>query len=246
MKQLVVLSGKGGAGKTCVTAALAHLAMTTPPPWRVVLVDADVDAANLELLAAPTRLHQEAFSGGQVAAIDPLACIQCGQCEQVCRYQAITQHDGQFMVNPRACEGCAACYYLCPTGAITRTPRQAGTWSEADSRLGPLFYAALYPGEENSGKLVHRVRAQGHAHAMAHAADLLLIDGPPGTGCPVISALNQADYCLLVTEPSCSGQHDLQRILDLAAHFRVPAAVVVNKADLYPPGSEAIRRSPRP
>lgn len=242
MKQLVVLSGKGGSGKTSVTASLAQLATTAGPLERsLVLVDADVDAANLALLVAAEATQRATFTGGEIARIEPEACIQCGQCEAVCRYDAITRdREGMFQVKEHACEGCAACYFLCPTAAISRQPRVSGEWFYSRSHYGPLFHAALKPGEENSGKLVNRVREEGRRYAEAQHIPLVLVDGPPGTGCPAIAAISQADHCLLVAEPTVAGRHDLERVLELINHFKVPASVCINKADLYPDGAQAI------
>ncbi len=244
MKQLVILSGKGGAGKTSVSASLAHLASLSEYTGKVVLVDADVDAANLELLVAANPCQEQAYSGGEVAVIDWQACIQCGQCIDACRYDAIHYRDERgLVVDGHACEGCAACFYLCPTNAISRQPRTAGRWFVSATPYGRLFHAALRPGEENSGKLVNIVREKGKQYAAEHEASLILVDGPPGTGCPAIAAISQADHCLLVTEPSLSGQHDLARVLALTKHFGMACSVCINKADLYPEGSAAIHQA---
>jgi MinD superfamily P-loop ATPase len=237
MKQLVVLSGKGGTGKTSLVAALAHLAHAGPFPLNVVLADADVDAANLELVLEPMRMQTHDFTGGSVALIDPAQCQGCGNCTQACRFEAIRVLDGgTCLVDPLACEGCAACKYQCPEGAIQMLPQLAGQWYASDSRYGPLYHAELYPGQENSGKLVTLVKQNARMHALDHRLDALLVDGPPGTGCPVISAAAGAALALIVTEPTSAGIHDLQRILETTRHFRLPALVVTNKADLYPPG----------
>ena len=235
MKQLVVLSGKGGTGKTTVTAALAHLASREVS---VVLADADVDAANLELLLSPTRKEQHAFVAGQVAVIDEDLCEACGTCEAVCRFDAVrppgSPEEPAFRIDASACEGCAACHYQCPSEAIRLEPRECGQWFRSETRFGPLLHAHLYAGQENSGKLVTLVRQQARDLARRTGRDLVLIDGPPGIGCPVISAMSGADAALLVAEPTVSGVHDLQRALATARHFRVPALLVINKADLNP------------
>ncbi|HNZ96744.1 MAG TPA: ATP-binding protein [Thermoanaerobaculia bacterium] len=240
MKQLVVLSGKGGTGKTCLTAAFAHLAATGPWAEQVVLADADVDAANLELMLRPRLLAAEEFQGGKVARIDPAACTACGICETVCRFEAIVAHDGRFAVDPIACEGCAACVHHCPEGAISMHPELAGHLYHSESRYGPLHHAGLLPGQENSGKLVALVRQRARGQALAERRELVLVDGPPGIGCPVISAVTGADLALVVAEPSVSGAHDLNRTLDTLAHFRVRALVAVNRADLRPAASDEI------
>jgi len=236
MKQLVILSGKGGTGKTTVTAALAHLATQTQ---RVVLADADVDAANLGLVLAPVTEESHDFTGGRIAVIDPAVCIACGRCAEVCRFDAV-RPGSAYAVDPIACEGCAACFYECPVQAITMTPQRAGQWFVATTRYGPLYHAHLFAGQENSGKLVTLVKQMARLRALDDAADLLLVDGPPGIGCPVIAALSGADMALIVTEPTVSGAHDLARALGLAAHFNIPATVLLNKADLSPVQAEAI------
>ena len=237
MKQIVILSGKGGTGKTTVTAALAHLASAA---HSVVLADADVDAANLELVLAPTPEAEEAFWSGELAAIDPELCIACGRCDEVCRFEAIVPGDPAYRVDPLSCEGCASCFYACPASAIRMEKRHAGRWFVSHTRFGPLYHAHLFAGQENSGKLVTLVKQRARLRALDDGAELLLVDGPPGIGCPVISAISGADLALIVTEPTVAGAHDLERILDLAAHFRVPAAVVINKADLSPAQTENI------
>jgi MinD superfamily P-loop ATPase len=237
MKQLVILSGKGGTGKTTVAAGLAHLAHQTQT---VVLADADVDAANLGLVLAPVNVETRDFTGGRIAEIDPEACIGCGHCAEVCRFDAIAQAGDHYAVNAIACEGCAACFYVCPAEAIRMVQQHAGTWSRAGTRYGPLYHAHLFAGHENSGKLVTLVKQQARLRALDDGADLLLVDGPPGIGCPVIAALSGADLALIVTEPTIAGAHDLERILGVAAHFDIQAAVLINKADLSPEQSGAI------
>jgi MinD superfamily P-loop ATPase len=237
MKQLVILSGKGGTGKTSVAAALAHLASQDLP---IVLADADVDAANLELVLDPTKLDEEIFMGGQVAVIDPDRCQLCGRCHDVCRFEAILRGDDQYRVDPLACEGCASCMHQCPEGAIHMEEQQAGLWFHSDTRFGPLFHAHLFAAQENSGKLVTMVKQQGRLLALDEGRELLIVDGPPGIGCPVISASAGADLALLVVEPTVSGIHDLERALGTVTHFRVPALVCINKADLNPVQTSAI------
>jgi MinD superfamily P-loop ATPase len=234
MKQLVVLSGKGGAGKTTIAAALAPLASREST---IVLADADVDASNLELLLAPSVLEENAFPSGQVGEIDLGSCEACGACLEACRFDAI---DDEFCIDTTACEGCAACMYVCPMEAIRMEPVQAGLWFHSDTRFGPLFHAHLFAGRENSGKLVTEVKKRACGLAEEINASMVLIDGPPGIGCPVISAISGADMALLVAEPTISGEHDLERVLGVVEHFRVPAAVVINKADLNPSRSSAI------
>ncbi|MDI7274764.1 MAG: ATP-binding protein [Anaerolineae bacterium] len=230
MKQWVVLSGKGGTGKTSVTAALAHLAARE---CRLVLADADVDAANLELLLSPTVVEAHDFVGGKVAEIDLARCTACRTCAEVCRFGAVQPGDA-YRVDQTACEGCGACSYECPAEAIRMVDRVSGRWFRSETRLGPLFHARLFAGEENSGKLVAQVKQSARYVAWACQAGLLLVDGPPGIGCPVIATTTGADLALLVVEPSVSGVHDLERILGVTRHFGVPAAVCVNKADINP------------
>jgi MinD superfamily P-loop ATPase len=240
LKQIVVLSGKGGTGKTTVSAALAHLAGIDQS---LVLADADVDAANLELVLAPEQREVHEFWSGQIAVIDPEACSACGRCAEVCRFGAIIAPSTAapaaadaagtpYAVDEVACEGCAACHYQCAADAIRMIEQQAGRWYRSDTRYGPLFHAHLLAGRENSGKLVSQVKQQAQLWAIDHGSDWLIVDGPPGIGCPVISASAGADLALLVVEPTLSGVHDLERVLATVEHFRVPAKVVINKADL--------------
>jgi len=241
VKQIVILSGKGGTGKTTVTAALAHLASQEFP---IVLADADVDAANLELVLSPTKLEEHDFYGGQVVIIDPEKCIACGICAEVCRFDAprpLQEEGGEvYTVDPIACEGCASCFYQCPEGAIRMEEQMAGRWFRSDTRFGPLFHAHLFAAQENSGKLVTLVKQQARLLALDTGAEFLLVDGPPGIGCPVISASAGADLALLVTEPTVSGVHDLERALSTVNHFGVPALVCINKYDVNPDRSREI------
>jgi MinD superfamily P-loop ATPase len=220
-----------------------------------VLTDADVDAANLELVLHPQRLETHDFTGGSVAVIDHDRCQGCGICEQVCRFDAIispspargkegrqrTSNGGEgYFVDPIACDGCAACVYQCPEDAIHMQPQLAGQWYRSESRYGPLFHADLYPAQENSGKLVTVVKQNARLLALDTNCQAVIVDGPPGIGCPVISAAAGADLALIVTEPSAAGIHDLGRVLQTTAHFRIPALVVINKADIYPEGATQI------
>lgn len=245
MKQLVILSGKGGTGKTTVAAGLAHAAQTpcaqTPcaqvgSALSLVLADADVDAANLGLVLAPVTEETHDFMGGSLAVIDPEVCQACGVCADVCRFDALALnvHADAYAVDPLACEGCAACTYVCPADAIQMVSQHAGVWFVASTRYGPLYHAHLFAGQENSGKLVTLVKQRARLRALDDGVDLLLVDGPPGIGCPVIAALSGSDVALIVTEPTVSGSHDMERILGVAAHFQIPAAVLINKADLSP------------
>ena len=256
LKQLVILSGKGGTGKTSVTAAFAHLAAMDDSPVRAVLADADVDASNLELVLSPEIIARDDFWGGKVAVIDPDLCQGCGTCEQVCRFDAVSAHPqplshwdargapaargvrGEgFIIDPIACDGCAACVYQCPEDAISMHEQIAGEWNHSDSRYGPLFHAALIPAQENSGKLVTLVKQNARLQTMDENLDLVLVDGPPGIGCPVISAASGADLALIVAEPSAAGVHDMRRVLQTSDYFGVRALVCINKADLFPKGA---------
>lgn len=239
MKQIVVLSGKGGTGKTTVTAALAHLA-SQDPSTRAVLVDADVDAANLELLLDPQILETHEFIGGQVAAITLDLCTGCGLCADICRFDAVREDNGLYTIDPMACEGCATCKTQCPTGAITMLPQVSGRWFYSFSRYGPLFHARLSPAQESSGKLVTLLKQRACAQALNESFPLMIVDGPPGIGCPVIATISGADVVIVVTEPTAAGIHDMQRVLGLIDHFGIPALVCINKSDLYPAGMDAI------
>ncbi len=240
MKQLVVLSGKGGTGKTSIAAALSHLANDNGGGKSIVLADADVDAANLELILSPRDTKVEEFWGGQIAEIDQRLCAQCGECLLVCRFEAIRETKEGYAVDPISCEGCAACYYVCPSDAISLKEQIAGTWSRSDSPLGPLFHAALRPAQENSGKLVALLKQHARLRALDDDRDLLIVDGPPGIGCPVISAVSGADMALIVVEPSKAGVHDMHRIMETTDHFGVASVVCINKTDLSIEGSEEI------
>jgi MinD superfamily P-loop ATPase len=223
MKELVIISGKGGTGKTSIMGALAALAKNK------VLCDADVDAADLHLIVEPTIQSRHEFQSGHTALIDERRCSQCGQCRDLCQFEAINL---DFEVDPIACEGCGVCVHFCPEKAIDFPINTCGEWYISDTRLGPMVHARLGIAEENSGKLVSLVRNKAKAIAEETGADLILTDGPPGVGCPVIASIGNADAVLVVTEPSVSGIHDLKRILTLTEHFRVPAMVCVNKYDL--------------
>jgi MinD superfamily P-loop ATPase len=242
MKQLAVVSGKGGTGKTSLTAALAHLAHSDGYSDSLVIADADVDAANLDLLLAPQRQETTDFMGGKVAVIHPDRCAGCGDCTQHCRFDALIEHDGQFVVDPLACEGCGVCTLVCPNNAAELQQNLSGQLYRSTSRYGPLIHAELKPAQENSGKLVSQVRMKARQVAEAEAKDLVLIDGPPGIGCPVIAALTGVDLVLIVTEPTLAGSHDLERVSGLANHFGLPALVCVNKADLNPEGASTVEK----
>jgi len=231
MKELIVISGKGGTGKTSLLAAFASLAKG------MVLCDADVDAADLHLIMDPHIVERHDFVSGHTAVIDPDRCTQCGLCRDLCKWQAIS-HD--FVVDPIACEGCGVCHTFCPEKAIDFPDDICGEWYLSETRFGPMAHARLGIAEENSGKLVSLIRQQGKQLAERKQLDLLLTDGPPGIGCPVIASLGGASAALIVTEPTVSGKHDMERVADLAAFFKVPALVCVNKYDLNPEMGQTI------
>jgi MinD superfamily P-loop ATPase len=223
MKQLVVISGKGGTGKTTMTGSLASLAK-----GGMVVADCDVDAPDLHLILNPEIRETHDFLGLQIARIDPDKCTKCGECENACRFDAI--HD--FQVDPRGCEGCKVCTIVCPSEAVTMVETVSGHAYVSETRFGTMVHADLFPGEEASGKLVTMVRELAFKVAEREKKDLILIDGSPGIGCPVIASITGTDIALVMTEPSISGAHDLERILGVTKHFGVKALVCVNKYDL--------------
>jgi len=225
MIRLAVISGKGGTGKTMVTAALSQLLRGSR-----VLADCDVDAANLELLLSPRPLRTDPFMGMKAAIIDPSLCVQCGECEAHCRFDAIERDDDAYRVSPTRCEGCAVCTVVCPAAAVTMQPRQTGEIKYSETAQGHLVHACLVPGAGNSGLLVYAVKKM--AMEQDRACDLFLIDGPPGTGCPLISTISGVDAVLVVTEPSVSGLHDLRRVVAVCRQFRPRIFVAVNRYDL--------------
>lgn len=227
MKEIVVLSGKGGTGKTSLTAVFASLMD------RAVLVDCDVDAANLHLLLNPTIERSTDFVGGAKPRLDPSKCNGCGICADACRFDAI-HVNAHAEVDLKHCEGCSVCARLCPAGALLMEPQVTGQWFRSRTRFGPMLHARLFPGQDNSGKLVSMLRQTARAVASEDPAAWALVDGPPGSGCPVISSLTGADYVVLVTEPTVSGFSDLKRAAAIADHFRVHTGVVVDKADINP------------
>jgi len=222
-RELVIISGKGGTGKTSITAAFASFASNA------ILCDADVDAADLHLLMQPEIKKTTDFIGGSKAIIRNQDCSECGRCRDLCRFDAISK---DYVVDPIACEGCGVCVDLCPEQAIDFPVQKCGEWFISDTRFGPMVHARLGIAEENSGKLVSQVRKESGKLAEEKGIDLILTDGPPGIGCPVIAAIGGATALLIVVEPTVSGLHDLQRVADLAAHFKVPGMVCINKFDL--------------
>ncbi|MEF8810774.1 MAG: ATP-binding protein [Bacteroidales bacterium] len=228
MKEIVVISGKGGTGKTSVTAAFAQLAAEES-----VIADCDVDAADMHLLLKPDFAHEEAFYSGQLAHIDMEKCTRCFKCKKACRFDAIHVNDGVFSVNEMDCEGCGYCEKVCPVQAITMYDALAGKTYISSTRLkNTLVHAELEIAAENSGKLVTRVKALARQKTGEEEKDFLLIDGTPGIGCPVTASVTGAHYVVIVTEPSMSGLHDLKRAIELIGHFSIPAGLIINKADL--------------
>lgn len=225
MKELVIISGKGGTGKTSIIASFASLAENK------VLCDADVDAADLHLIMDPEINERHDFESGHTAVISQDRCTDCGLCRDLCRWNAI---DEDFVVDSIACEGCGVCCYFCPEEAIDFPMNTCGEWYISETRFGPMVHARLGIAEENSGKLVTLVRQEGKKLAEDRKLDLLLTDGPPGVGCPVIASLGGATAVLMVAEPTVTGRHDMERVTQLASHFQIPAMVCVNKFDLNP------------
>jgi MinD superfamily P-loop ATPase len=234
MIRLAVISGKGGTGKTMITAALAQLL-----PGSLVLADCDVDAANLELLLSPRLIRTEPFMGMKNAVIDPTLCTQCGECMEHCRFDAVHREEDAYRVSPLRCEGCAVCVHVCPAAAVTMQPRQTGEVMYSDTERGHLVHARLVPGAGNSGLLVHAVKKT--AMEQDRNCNLFLIDGPPGTGCPLISTISGVDIVLVVTEPSVSGLHDLKRVVAVCRQFRPRILVAINRFDLEESLTETIQ-----
>jgi MinD superfamily P-loop ATPase len=240
MKEIVILSGKGGTGKTSIAAAFAALA------GQAVLTDCDVDASNLHLILSPSILETHSFFGGIKARIVEEECRQCGICMERCRFDAISRKRmpngrlSSFQVDPLACEGCGVCLRFCPHGAIVEEKTESGKWFRSDTRFGPFLHARLGVAAENSGKLVTLLRNEAREVGAKESIDLLLTDGPPGIGCPVIASLTTADHAVFVTEPTVSGLHDLKRVVELAKGFKIPGSVIINRADVNRDKAEEI------
>ncbi|WP_320169456.1 4Fe-4S binding protein [Maridesulfovibrio sp.] len=232
MKQLVVISGKGGTGKTSVVAGLAAIGP------KKVLADCDVDAADLHLILSPEIIDTHDFVSGERPSIDPEICTQCGLCAEHCRFDAISD---DFKVLPEKCEGCGVCSYVCPSGAVNVQPRNCGQWFKSSTRFGTMIHAALGIGEENSGKLVTTVRNASAEAAEQDGAELVLVDGSPGVGCPVIASLTNADLAVFVAEPTISAVHDLKRVHKLTEHFKIPSMAIINKCGINSAQENEIR-----
>ncbi|BCO08401.1 cobyrinic acid a,c-diamide synthase [Desulfolithobacter dissulfuricans] len=228
MREILIISGKGGTGKTSLTAAFSHLADNK------IICDLDVDAPDLHLLLQPCHEQEVAFYAGNEARINQDGCTGCGTCAQMCRYNAIRQENDRFTVDPIRCEGCKVCVSFCPEQTIEFPEKHCGTWYVSTTRFGTMVHAQLFPGEENSGRLVALLKNEAKKLARENNIDLILSDGAPGIGCPVISSLSGANFAVLVTEPTPSGRHDLERVASLCDHFRIRSGVIINKADLNP------------
>ncbi len=233
MKQILIISGKGGTGKTILTASFAVLAQER------VMVDCDVDAADLHLLLHPKVVEDNEFRSGKTAKIKSDLCTQCGECLRVCRFDAISD---DFIIDETGCEGCSLCANICPEKAIIMEENLAGKWFVSNTAYGPLVHARLGIAEENSGKLVSKVREEAHNIAKRDGLDYVIIDGPPGIGCPVIASLSGVDLALIVTEPTLSGIHDMERVIELANHFKIKCGVVINKFDINNSNTQRIEQ----
>jgi MinD superfamily P-loop ATPase len=234
MHEILIISGKGGTGKTSLAAAFALLAE------HAIVCDLDVDAPDLHLLLNPRHRRVHEFWSGSEARILAEKCTACGECAERCRFGAIGKTAQGYRVDPLRCEGCSVCVRFCPERAIAFEDKRCGEWYISDTATGPMVHAQLRPAEENSGRLVTLLRQEARQLAKAIDVDLILSDGPPGIGCPVISSLAQVSLAVIVTEPTPSGRHDLERVADLCRHFKVPAGIVVNKWDLCPELTETI------
>ena len=228
MKEIVVISGKGGTGKTSITASFAMLGGKD-----IVVADCDVDAADMHLLMQPDWEKSEDFYSGVIAEIDQEKCIKCGKCADVCRFNAIPIINKKYVVNTLNCEGCGYCFHICPTDAITMNEQNVGKWFISNTKAdNVMVHARLGIGAENSGKLVAKVKNEAKRIAEETDKQFIVVDGSPGIGCPVVSSLSGADFVVLVTEPTVSGLHDLKRVYELVKKFNIPAGCIINKADL--------------
>jgi MinD superfamily P-loop ATPase len=240
MQEVVVISGKGGTGKTSLVACFASLA------GNAVIADCDVDAADLHLVLGPRVKHREPFRGGRQASIKDEDCVRCGICKGVCRFDAVRIREDErtgsdiYSIDPISCEGCAVCFHACPSDAIELEEVINGEWFISDTKFGPMVHARLGVAQENSGKLVTLVRNEARQIAEHQHLDLIVADGSPGIGCPVISSITGADMVVTITEPTLSGEHDLKRVSELASHFGIPSLVCINKYDLNEEMSFAI------
>lgn len=239
VREIVIISGKGGTGKTSLAAAFAAVASQT------VFCDLDVDVPDLHIILRPTPRQSTPFMGGNKARILAGQCCACGTCSTLCQFDAIRQEDGAFQVDADLCEGCGVCVSLCPSQAIAFPEQQCGVWHVSDTRFGPLVHAALAPGQENSGRLVTLLKREARALAAREGSSLILCDGSPGIGCPVISSLAGASLAVAVVEPSLSGWHDFTRVAGVCQHFRLPVGVVINRWDLHAEGTASLEKACR-
>jgi len=227
-KEIVIISGKGGTGKTSVTASLAYLASN-----KAIIADCDVDAADMHLLLKPDLAHSEEFFSGQIASIDNSLCTNCGVCQSKCRFQAISNSSNNYVINKIDCEGCGYCARVCPSGAIKMDDSHTGSLHISNSRMNnTLVHAELQIGAENSGKLVTKVRQEAKRIAKETNTEYIIIDGSPGIGCPVVASITGTSFVVIVTEPTVSGYHDLSRISQLVKKFNIKMGCVINKSDL--------------
>lgn len=224
--EIVFLSGKGGTGKTSLTAAFASLVN------KAVFADCDVDAADLHLILSPDIYHQESFASGKKAVIRNEKCTRCGLCKELCRFGAIEFKNEVFIIDEFACEGCGLCLQACPAGAISIEKYETNRIYFSNTRFGKLIFGKLGIAEENSGKLVSKIRKFAKQTAVKNNAEFIITDGPPGIGCPVISSVTGADLVIAVTEPTLSGWHDLQRLIEMIERFQTSINVIINKYDL--------------
>lgn len=234
MNEILVISGKGGTGKTSLTAAFAHLANNH------VICDLDVDAPDMHLILKPENTKSIEFISGHEAVINSDKCDACGKCLEMCQYGAVNENNDIFSIDPLKCEGCKVCVEFCPKDAIDFPDRKCGHWYSSDTRFGPMIHAQLFPGEENSGLLVSLLRKKAKELAEKKGLDLILSDGTPGIGCPVIASLSGVTLAVIVTEPTPSGRHDMERVAELCGHFNVPAGIIINKYDLNAKETAAI------
>lgn len=234
MREIVVISGKGGTGKTSVSASFAHLMSNG------IVCDLDVDTPDMHIILEPEVKSEREFISGVEAVLDRELCVKCGKCFQLCRFESIRQDEDAFAVDALRCEGCGVCAAVCPAGAVKLADKHCGHWYESESRFGPMVHARLFPGEENSGRLVSLLKQRARERAAEKGLDVILCDGSPGIGCPVISSLSGAQMAVAVVEPTPSGFHDFLRVAELCGHFRIPVSVLINKADLNREASAGI------
>jgi len=233
MKQITIISGKGGTGKTTLASSFIKLAHDH------IAVDCDVDAANLHIMLSPDIQNTEDFVGGEVASVSD-GCIQCGRCEELCRFSAISDSGTDIKIDALRCEGCGVCVEVCPVNAISLKPEKQGEYFLSDTRFCPMIHAKLDPGAENSGLLVTRIRNLAEDIAAKQNKKAIIIDGAPGIGCPVISSLNGVDYALIVTEPTLSGISDFKKVYEVTKFFNIKAFACINKADINDDNTKTI------